>query len=109
VRIFQAALAECIKETVSVTSYRCMMNLMIKDYTWTDGYFTQYLDLLNLRFLEMNREKRVKNLSVIAKRLVEQGKEYQEVKNEVFEAARENNCLVNDIRFKLDYPDYIDW
>jgi hypothetical protein len=39
-----------------------MMNLMNKDYTWVDGYATQYLDILNCRFLDMSREKRLKSI-----------------------------------------------
>jgi hypothetical protein len=33
---------------------------MNKDYTWFDNYTWQYLDILNCRFINMDREKRLK-------------------------------------------------
>lgn len=109
VRLFQAAVAKCIKETVSDASFRRMVNLMNQDYTWSDGYATQYLDILNCRFLAMNREKRLKNIPAMAKRLVEQGDEYQRLKAEVAAAAKEYNTTEDNIRPGVDYPDIIEW
>jgi hypothetical protein len=109
VRVFQTAIANCIKETVPDTSVSRMMNMLIQDYTWTDGYITQYLDLLNSRFLEMDKEKRLKNLSIMAKRVAEKGKEYEEVVREIAAAARKHDCSVEDIRLRLEYPEDIEW
>ncbi|MCL5058443.1 MAG: hypothetical protein M1130_10755 [Actinobacteria bacterium] len=109
VRKLQAAVAECMKHTVSEASYKRMINMMIRDYTWFDGYATQYLDILNCRFIGMNKEKRLKNIPTMAKRLVERGQEYREVRSEVIEAARTHNCPVDDIRPQLDYPEDIEW
>lgn len=109
VRKLQATVSECIKQTVSDASYKRMINMMIRDYTWFDGYATQYLDILNCRFLGMDKEKRLKNIPIMAKRLAEQGQEYREIKSEVIEAARIHNCSVEDIRPQLDYPDEIEW
>jgi hypothetical protein len=109
VRRLQAAVSECIKRTVSDAAYKRMLNVMIRNYTWFDHYATQYVDLLNCRFLAMDKEKRLKNIPLMAKRLAEQGDEYREVKNEVLAAAREYNCTVDDIRFELEYPENIEW
>jgi hypothetical protein len=49
-----------------------MMHLLNKDYTWLEGYAEQYVDLLNIRFLDMDKEKRLKSLPTIAKRLSEE-------------------------------------
>jgi len=57
----------------------------------------------------MDKEKRLKNIPIMAKRLAEQGQEYREIKSEVIEAARTNNCSVDDIRPRLKYPDEIEW
>jgi hypothetical protein len=83
-----------------------MLNLLHKDYPWTDGYVTQYLDLLNIRYLEMrDKEQRAKALPRIVKRMVEQGKEYREIEEEVRAMAREHNCSVEDIVLVEDYPE----
>ncbi|RJX25514.1 MAG: hypothetical protein C4554_07355 [Dethiobacter sp.] len=109
VRKLQAAFSECIKQTVSDASYKRMVNMMIHDYTWFDGYATQYLDILNCRFLEMDKEKRLKSISTMAKRLVERDDEYRKLRSEVMEAARKYNCPVDDIRLQLEYPEDIEW
>ncbi len=109
VRKLQAAVADCIKQTVSEAAYRRTLNLMIRDYPWIDNYATQYLDFLNCRFLDMEREKRKKNITIMAKRLAEQGPEYQEVRREVIAAAKKHNCPVDNIKANLDFPEEIDW
>ncbi|WP_053362568.1 hypothetical protein [Bacillus sp. FJAT-27251] len=109
VRGFQAAIANCIQETVPATSFTRVMKLMNKEYTWFDGYITQYLDELNIKFLEMDKEKRLKNITIIAKRIAEQGLDYKEIKLAVEEAARKYNCHVTNIKTDLEYPDEIDW
>ncbi|MEW5785409.1 MAG: hypothetical protein AB1767_10110 [Bacillota bacterium] len=109
VRKLQAAVADCLKQTVSEAAYKRMINSMIRDYPWVDYYATQYLDILNCRFIDMDREKRKKNITIMAKRLVEQGQEYQEVRRDVMAAARNHNCSVDNIRVNTEYPEEIDW
>ena len=74
-----------------------------------DRYITQYLDILNERFIKMNKEKRLKNLSIIAKRIVERGREYRDLESELIEEAKQNNCPVDDLRLELDFPEDIEW
>lgn len=108
-RLFQSEVAKCLQETVEGRTYSRMMNMMIQDYTWLEKYFTQYLDLLNIRFLDMDKEKRLKNLSIMAKRLTEKGDEYRSVERTILEAAREYHSSPNDVRLRLEYPEEIDW
>lgn len=109
VRMLQASIADAIKENVSAASFSRMMNVMNRNYNWFDGYATQYLDILNCRFLDMDKEKRLKNIPTMAKRLAEQGEEYRDVKGEVLAAAREYNCTASDISLEVEYPTYIEW
>lgn len=109
VRGFQAAIAKCIKETIPETSVSRVMKLMNSDYSWFSNFATQYLDELNCSFLDMNKEKRLKNITVMAKRIAEQGQEYQEIKNAVSEAARKYNCSMTDIKSLVEYPENIEW
>lgn len=108
-RKLQAAVSECLKQTVSDASYKRMLNKMTSSYTWFDGYATQYLDILNCRFLDMDTDKRLKNISTMAKRLAEQGDEYRSVRRDVLAFAKQNNCEVDNIRPNVDYPDDIEW
>ena len=109
VRVFQAAIAKCIKEIVSDTSFSRMINLLNKDYPWVGGYATQYVDMLNCKFIGIDKEKRLKNIPTMAKRLVEQGQEYRKLKSELEEAAKIHKCSVGDLRIQLEFPEYIDW
>lgn len=109
VRKLQAGVAECLQQTVSEASYKRMLNKMIRDYTWMDDYFTQYLDLLNSKFLAMDKEKRLSNISSMSKRLAEKGTEYQAVKRDVTEAAQNYNCDVTEIRLDIEHSEDIDW
>jgi hypothetical protein len=72
----------------------------------------QYVDLQNIKYINMNKEKRLKNLSIIAKRIAEfrTDPEHREIKEVVADAAKEQGCLEGDIRLKgIEYPDEILW
>ena len=110
-RLFQSLVINCLKEAVTEASFKRILNLLHKDYTWTDGYATQYLDMLNIRYLNMeDKEERAKSLSSLVKRMTEKGKEYQEIERGVRETARANNCSTEDISLSnWNYPEEIDW
>ena len=109
VRVLQAAIDECIKETVADASYSRVKNLLIHSYTWLEDYATQYLDMLNCRFIKMDKEKRLKNIPTMAKRLAEQGEEYRRVEEEIEAVARENNCPVENVKSIEEYPEDWEW
>lgn len=109
IRLFQAAIAKCLKKTVSDASFARMLNLMNKDYPWVDGYVTQYIDLLNCKFIDMDKEKRLKNIPIMAKRIAEQGKEYRKLKDDLQKAAKIHKCSITDLRLIIDYPENIEW
>ncbi|NMD71562.1 hypothetical protein HHO41_14765 [Bacillus sp. DNRA2] len=109
VRNFQAAIANCIKETIPETSINRVLKLMNHDYSWSDDYATQYLDELNCKFINMDVEKRQKSITVMAKRIAEKGREYQEVKGAVLETARKYNCSMTEIEISTEYPEIIEW
>lgn len=109
VRMFQSAVCKCLQETVSEASFKRIIHLLNKDYTWLEGYAEQYVDYLNIKFLEMDKDERLKRIPTMAKRLAEEGTEYRAIKDAVYHAARENNCPIDDIRLSMEYPENIDW
>lgn len=109
IRNFQAAIADGLKEVVSETSFKRLLNIMYTDFPWLDGYATQYLDLLNCRFIKMNKEKRLKSIASMAKNLAEETPEYKEVKMDVLMAARKHQCPVEEIQLELDFPEEYEW
>ena len=74
-----------------------------------EGYFTQYIDLLNHNFIELSAEKRLKNISIVAKRIVEKNDEYRQLEDEIRESARIHTCSVDEIRLNLTYPEELEW
>ena len=109
VKGFQAAIAKCIEETIPATSYSRIMRLMNTNYFNLYNYATQYLDELNCKFIDMDKTKRQKNITIMAKRIAEQGQKYQKVKRDVMEAAREYHCSMTNINPLVEYPEVIDW
>jgi len=98
---------DCLQEILSPQKFlNASRSLKAPNYRFSN-YRTQYVDLLNLRYLDWDQEKRQQNLSIIAKRLTERGKEYQEV--EVNRAASQHQCHPDEIRLQEDYPEIIDW
>ena len=109
VRVFQAAIAKNIKGTVSAASFSRMINLMNKYTRWFGNYTWQYLDILNCRFIDMDREKRLKSIPTMAKRIVEFGEEYKKIKVEIAAAAKQYNTHEDNIKPPVDYPEDIEW
>lgn len=111
IRKFQATVIQSLSETVKPQTFKLMLSNMSKYSVDFSNYFTQYLDQLNIRFLHWDKEKRLKNISIMAKRIAEKGKEYQKAKQQILEVAYEHDCSVNEIKFNEEYPDYdkINW
>jgi hypothetical protein len=112
VRAFQAAVMDSLSKTLKNQTFKMLQNNMSHKYgPSVSGYFTQYLDELNVKFLSWDKEKRLKNISVIGKRLAEQGKPYEDAVRSVLQVAKEDNVDPSSIVYKDDYPDYedIDW
>jgi hypothetical protein len=73
------------------------------------GYTTQYIDMLNHRFMTMTSEKRIKAISTMAKNIAEEGEEYQALRRDILEEARGRDCDPDDLRLKLDFPEDVEW
>ncbi|MRX72825.1 hypothetical protein GJU40_11775 [Bacillus lacus] len=109
VKNFQASILECLQSTLSAQKFLNTVRSINTSSRNLSNYTTQYLDLLNIRYLDWEPEKREKNISIIAKRLAERGDEYLAVRREVQDAAAKYDCHPSDIRLAEEYPEDIDW
>ncbi|WP_371825510.1 hypothetical protein [Pontibacillus sp. ALD_SL1] len=109
VQYLHACVKDCLQEVLSPQKFRNAAQALTGPHYRFSNFRTQYVDLLNLRYLEWDAEKRQQNLSIMAKRLTERGKEYQQLEEEVYEAAAQHQCHPDEIRLKEDYPESIDW
>ena len=112
IRSFQAEFAKCVKETLSEATYARWLNVMNSDYNHIKNISGQYVDLLNVRYINMSKEKRLKSLSSIAKKIADHiaNDEHADIKESVREAAIEYKCSEADIKIKgVEYPEDIEW
>jgi hypothetical protein len=112
IRSFQAEFAKCVREALTENSFSRWIKVMNNDYIFIKEIAGQYVDLLNIKYLKMNKEKRLKNLTVIAKRIADfqADPDYREIKEVVAEAVKEHGCSESDIRLEgIEYPEEILW
>jgi hypothetical protein len=112
IRLFQAEFVKCVKGTLTEATFARWMNVMNSDYISIEDIAGQYVDLLNIKYIDMNKEKRLKNLSSIAKRIAEfrNDSEHTEIKEAVTGAARQYGCEPGAIKMRgFDYPENFEW
>jgi hypothetical protein len=112
IRVFQGEFTRCVKEVLTEASYARWLKVMNGDYLDIEHIMSQYLDILNIKYIKMNKEKRLKSLTSIAKRIAEYryDREHGEIEEVVLAAAREHGCPRGDIRLEgIEYPEDIVW
>lgn len=110
VRKFQAAVAICLEETLPESKFKmCKRYLQPRRLHSFYNYTTQYIDELNIKFIEMDADKRFANISIMVKRVNEKNDRYFKVREDVVAAAKYHGVSTDMIKFKGDYPEEIDW
>lgn len=112
IRSFQAEFAKCVNEVLTEASFTRWLKVMNGDHLNIEHIAGQYVDLLNIKYINMTKEKRLKNLSAIAKRIAEyrSDREHDEIKEVVAAAAKEHGCPEADIQLQgIEYPEEIVW
>lgn len=109
VRKFQSIISQLLEETITPRQFSSLKKMMKPTSLQYKGYFTQYVDIQNMERLRLNKEQRQKNLSIFAKRFNTDNPDYQLVKEEINEAAKEHNCPPSEIQYSEEYPDVIEW
>ena len=111
-RGFQSAFAKCVQDTITPNSYSRWLKTITEPYINISSIATQYLDLITIKWIDWTKEKRLKTLTSITRRIADfwNDHEHNEIKKEVALAAREYNCSESEIRMRgYDYPDEIEW
>lgn len=112
IRVFQGEFTKCVKEILTEASYARWLKVMNRDYLDIEHIVSQYIDVLNFKYIKMTKEKRLKSLTLIARRIAEyhRDREHGEIEGVVSTAAREHGCLRGDIRLEgIEYPGDIVW
>jgi len=112
IRFLQSQFNNCVKRTLTPAAYARWINLITSNDSDLYKMPGQYMDLLNNKYHEMDKEEREKSISVITKRISQYktNPEYIQLSRELEDAAVKLNCPVQKIRFKgLEYPEVIKW
>lgn len=112
IRLFQAQFQKAVSELLTENAFRRWLKIMNDDYIYIEQMALQYVDVLNIAYLKMDREKRLQNLLPLARRIAhfQYDEEHQEIKEVVSRAAREYNCSEAEIRLVgSEYPPEIIW
>ncbi|CAM3224005.1 DUF6904 family protein [Sporolactobacillus spathodeae] len=110
VRHFQAIVMRALKDTVSENAYVRLVNAMVHDYTYYGGYATQFVDQLAIKYIGMDNEKRLNNLTRFANQIVNRSGDYRKMMTDLLETAAQYHCSIEDLRLEGSaYPEEIDW
>lgn len=109
VRGFQAAFDQCLQETVSSNAYARVRNTLLVRNRPVHRYATQFIDHLNIKYLHMTPDERLKHISRMSKWIGEQSGEYPEIRDSVREAAAAHDTHPENIRLRTEYPHDIQW
>ncbi len=110
IRNFQATVMEALKGILCPTIYSRLVKAIFKENLCFENYAIQYLDVLNARYLAMDREKRLKNLPSMVKHLSERSDEYYEIEDFIQQYSREHNITVKNIQLEGSVcPEEFDW
>lgn len=109
IRKFQSIIAKGLKENMHIEEYESILATMLAPTATVEEYAIQYIDMLNLSYIEMPKEQRAKAFSTIAKNIVKENKEYQSIKQKVISEANKMKRSIHDLRLNIEYPEDIEW
>lgn len=112
IRLFQAEFVKCVKETMAPGTFTRWLTIMNSDIIGIKDITGQYVDVLNINYINMTKEKRLKNLYSMARRIAqfESDNDHKDIRAVVTEAAREYRCAPGMIRLEgVEYPEEFEW
>lgn len=105
---FQALVLDCLQGQVPDENYHSILQAFDQAPS-VDEYAIQYIDFLNLKYIEMPKAERERILPVIALKIAEQDKDYAAFRAQVLAAATPEKRSIHEIRLQAEYPEEIEW
>ncbi len=109
IRKFQAAIADCLEQEVNEEDYMVFLRMLHTKNPLTFRFATQYVDVLNLEYIQLSKEERKAHLAAFAVRLLVEDPEYVALKAHLMEAAIATKQALHAIQIQLNYPEEILW
>ncbi len=116
VRLYQELMWEAFRDACGLAAYKRLrkkskegQSRYYKSMQYV-GFITQYLTMLEMKYIDCDREKRIKLLATHVGKIIRQSNDYMKLSREVIEAAREYGVSVTDIRYSdEEWPEDLEW
>lgn len=111
-RAFQSAFAECVKNIITERSYAIWLKEITRKNIFINGITSQYVDIINIDYLKMSKEKRLKTFNSNTKQITQYyySQEHEEISKAINKFAEENECDMDNVELSgIEYPEDIDW
>lgn len=105
---FQSLVLDCLHGQVPEEQYQLILKSFSQTPTVSD-YAIQYIDFLNLKYIDMHKQQRENSLAAVAVKIAVQDNDYQAFRQQVLAAATPAKKAIHEIQFKAEYPEEIDW
>ena len=109
IRNFQAAVADCLEQELNDEQYLVFLRMLHSKSPLTFRYATQYVDVLNLEYIQLSTQTRKVHLASFALRLMLEDEEYVTLKSQLLEVASTTKKALHEIPINADYPEEILW
>ena len=108
VRMFQSTVLSLVEQTITPKQFASFKKWADSDaihsYSFYKNMYKQYIDYLNLEWIEMDREERVKKFNIFAKRITQHTADYERFVDYMDAAAIEHGVSPDE----LEYGNYDD-
>ena len=115
-RMYQESIWMALSEVIGINRYRRFKKAASEELTYYykilkySSFCTQYLDVLNTKYIYTKPEKRDKLLASSIRKLIKLDNEYYEIENDIKKYAIDNEISYVDIELTgIDYPDELEW
>lgn len=108
-RKFQSVVGEALQSVMTKEEHDQFMKILSNSETNVQKYAIQFVDMLNLSYIDLTKEQREKGLGKLALKLAVQDKDYHAVRNQVIKSANPTKSDIHDMSITKEYPEKIEW
>ena len=96
-------------KVLSKEEFDAFMKILGSKETNVQEYAIQFVDMLNLTYIDSTKEQREKSLGTIALKLAVQDKDYMSFKNQVITNANKTKSDIHELPITKKYPEEFEW
>ena len=109
IRQFQAFVGDFLKDEVEESFYKQFMQLIQSTSPIYFRYASQYVDVLNLEYIHLDKQTRKSSISTFTARLLQEDASYSNLKQQLLTVTNTSKHAIHEIPLTLEYPKEIKW